>query len=82
MNKVTQIQKIVAFCKAHNNQITARDAYKLGIMRLASRICDMKQAGFVIISEYIKVENADGSSSYVKRYSIVKYPEKEVYNVG
>ena len=81
MTKVTQIQKIVAFCKAHT-WITQRDAYKLGIYRLASRIYDMVQMGFVIIDEYIKVENADGSTSYVKRYSIVKYPEKEVYNVG
>ena len=32
----------------------------------------------------VTVENADGSSSYVKRYSIVKYPDnyKEKYNVG
>jgi hypothetical protein len=81
MTKVTQIQKIVEFCKAHT-WITQRDAYKLGIYRLASRIYDMVQMGFAIIDEYIKVENADGSSSYVKRYSIVKYPEKEVYNVG
>ena len=81
MTKVTQIQKIVAFCKDHT-WITQRDAYKLGIYRLASRIYDMTGMGFSIIDEYIKVENADGSSSYVKRYSIVKYPEKEVYNVG
>lgn len=81
MNKVTQIQKIIQFFKTHS-WITQRDADFLGIKRLASRICDMKQLGFVFIDEYIKVENADGSTSYVKRYSIVKYPEKEVYNVG
>ena len=81
MNKVTQVQKIVDFCKAHT-WITQRDAYKLGIYRLASRIYDMVQMGFVFIDEYIKVENADGTTSYVKRYSIVKFPSKEVYNVG
>lgn len=78
--KITQIQKIDDFCKAHT-WITQRDAYKLGIYRLASRIYDMIQLGYVFIDEYIKVENADGTTSYVKRYSIVKYPEKEVYNV-
>ena len=79
MNKVTQIHKIVEFCKA-NIWITQRDAYKLGIYRLASRIHDMLELGYEIIREYIKVENADGTTSYVKRYSIVKFPEKEVYN--
>lgn len=78
MNKVTQIQKIVAFCKAHKNQITARDAYKLGIMRLASRISDMNRLGYWIRSELITVENADGSKSRVARYTIVKYLESEV----
>lgn len=79
--KITQVQKIDDFCKAHT-WITQRDAYKLGIYRLASRIWDMEQLGFVFIDEYIKVENADGTTSYVKRYSIVKRPRKEVYNVG
>lgn len=82
MNKVTQIQKIVAFCKVHNNKITARDAYKLGIMRLASRINDMKRLGYWIATDFITVTNADGSKSRVARYTIVKYLEKEVYNVG
>lgn len=81
MNKVTQNQKIVDFCKAHT-WITQRDAYKLGIYRLASRIWDMEQLGFVFIDEYIKVENADGTTSYVKRYAIAKRPKKEVCNVG
>lgn len=79
--KITQVQKIDDFCKAHT-WITQRDAFKLGIYRLASRIWDMEQLGFVFIDEYIKVENADGTTSYVKRYSIVKRPRKEVYNVG
>ena len=80
MNKVTQIQKIVNFCKAHNNQITARDAYKLGIMRLASRISDMKRLGYWVHSELVEVENADGSNSRVARYTIVKYLDEVVDN--
>jgi len=81
MNKTTQIQKIVEFCKIHT-WITQRDAYRLGIYRLASRIHDMKEMGYGIIREFIEVKNADGTTSRVKRYSIVKSPEKEVYNVG
>lgn len=74
MNKTTQIQKIVAFCEK-NTWITQRDAYKLGIYRLASRIYDMDEMGYVIIREFIEVKNADGTTSRVKRYSIVKYPD-------
>ena len=81
MTKYTQIQKIVAYSKNHI-LITQRDAGFLGIARLASRICDMRKAGYRIIDEYIKVENADGSTSYVKRYSIVGYPDEVLENVG
>ena len=81
MNKVTQEQKIDKFCEK-NVWITQRDAYFLGIARLASRVWDMEEKGYGFIREYIKVKNADGTSSYVKRYSIVKRPQKEVYNVG
>lgn len=81
MTKTTQEQKIVTFCEKYV-WITQRDAYFLGIARLASRVWDMEEKGYVFIREYIKVTNADGTTSYVKRYSIVKRPGKEVYNVG
>lgn len=73
MNDYTQVQKIVDFCDRHI-WITQRDAYKLGIYRLASRIYDMDEAGFVIIRETIEVENADGSKSRIKRYAIARKP--------
>lgn len=82
MNKVTQVNKIVSYCKANNNQITQREALLLGIYRLASRISDMKRMGYWIAVEMIEVENADGSKSRVARYEIVKYLGNEVYNVA
>ena len=79
MNKNTQVQRIDAYCREHNNQITAKDAYiKLGIMRLASRISDMNRLGYWIKSEMIQVENADGSKSHVALYTILKYLDSEV----
>lgn len=65
---MTQVEKITEFMTAHGS-ITARDAYKLGIMRLASRISDMKRSGIDIKSEEVKVKNRDGSFSYIARYS-------------
>ena len=68
---MTQVEKITEFITAHGS-ITARDAYKLGIMRLASRISDMRRAGIPIRSEEIKVKNRDGSFSYIAKYSFLE----------
>lgn len=82
MNKATQERKILAFCVRKTDEvvirfwITQRDAYKLGIYRLASRISDMKAKGYQIITEYIRVENADGTFSRIARYKILATPEE------
>lgn len=75
MTPDTQIKKIEDFCKT-KVWITQRDAYKIGIYRLASRIFDMDEKGYVIIREFVEVTNADGSKSRVKRYAIAKTPEE------
>ena len=87
--KDTQIRKIENFCIRFRCNgkvkllfwITQRDAYKLGIYRLASRIADMKDLGYQIVTEYIRVENADGSFSRIARYKIIKTPDEVIHNV-
>ena len=80
MNKATQERKILAYCVQKSGAIvicrwiTQRDAYKLGIYRLASRIKDMKDKGYQIITEYIRVQNADGTFSRIARYKIIGTP--------
>lgn len=71
---MTQSEKIINYMKTHGS-ITARQAYHMGIMRLASRISDLKREGHKITSETIKVKNRDGSSSYVSKYSLLKTSE-------
>lgn len=70
MKTNTQSKQIYDFMKA-NGGITQRDAYKMGIYRLASRIWDLKEAGHHIVSTTIEVTNADGSKSRVARYALV-----------
>lgn len=70
----TQCEKIYDFMMNHGS-ITARQAYHMGIMRLASRISDMKSAGIPIKSETVKVKNRDGSIAYVSKYSFIKKEE-------
>lgn len=71
---MTQCEKILNYMNEHGS-ITARQAYRLGIMRLASRISNLKAAGYKIKSETIKVKNRDGSSTYVAKYSFLKASE-------
>ena len=79
MNYITQEKIIVDYCRK-NIWITQLDAFRLGIGRLASRIWDMEEKGYVIIRERVKVTKADGTTAYVKRYSIIRTPEGEKIN--
>lgn len=74
---MTQCERVLDFIEEHGS-ITARQAYKLGIMRLASRISDLKRAGYKIKSDTVKVKCRDGSISYVSRYSMNKKEEGSV----
>lgn len=68
---MTQCEKILNYIEERGS-ITARQAYKLGIMRLASRISDLRREGHLIKTEDIKVKNRDGSHSYIAKYSLIK----------
>ena len=72
---MTQCEIVLNYIEEHGS-ITARQAYQLGIMRLASRISDLKRAGFDIKSDTVKVKCRDGSVSYVSRYSMNKKEAK------
>lgn len=68
----TQNQRILAYLDAHESitQIEALNA--LGIMRLASRISDLRKKGCPITSELVEVRNRYGETCRVKRYRIKK----------
>lgn len=60
--------------------ITARQAYQMGIMRLAPIIFILKNEDVDFYSQYairtdtLKVKNRDGSYSYVAKYVLLKRP--------
>lgn len=68
---MTQTEKILNYMNEHGS-ITARQAYKMGIMRLASRISDLRCAGYRIKTENVKVKNRDGSHSHIAKYSMME----------
>ena len=66
--KTTQTQRVLDYIH-ENGSITQLEALKeLGVMRLASRISDLKKQGYLIISKSEAVKTRYGKT-YIKRYS-------------
>ena len=66
----TQTQRIIDYI-AEFGSITQLEALRdLGIMRLASRVSDLKRQGYPIISTTETVNNRFGEKCHIKRYSI------------
>lgn len=70
MSKATQTQRVLDYIDEFGS-ITQLDALReLGVMRLASRISDLKRQGVPIVSEIEAVKNRYGENCYIKRYSL------------
>lgn len=67
-NKQTQAQRVLAYM-AEFGSITQLEALReLGVMRLASRISDLRKAGWAIESAPEVIKNRYGEKCYIKRY--------------
>lgn len=70
MSKMTQAQRILDYIDQFGS-ITQFEAMRdLGVMRLASRISDLKKGGYPIQSEVVAVKNRFDENCYIKRYSL------------
>lgn len=68
--KATQAERVLKYIETFGS-ITQLDALKdLGVMRLASRISDLKKMGYPIHSENEAVQNRFEETCYIKRYSL------------
>ena len=66
----TQAERVLAYMAEHGS-VTQFEALKdLGVMRLASRISELRRNGHKIESQMVKVENRYGETCRVKRYSL------------
>lgn len=69
-HRPTQNQRILDYI-AEFGSITQFDALKdLGVMRLASRISDLKRLGYPIESKTEAVKNRYNETCHIKRYSL------------
>ena len=70
MSKATQAERILDYMEEFGS-ITQFEAFKdLGVMRLASRISDIRKKGIPVKSEVITVKNRFNEDCYIKRYSL------------
>ena len=68
--KATQADRVLNYIEEFGS-ITQYEALKdLGVMRLASRISDLKKQGIPITSEVVAVKNRFDETCYIKRYSL------------
>lgn len=70
MSKATQAERILEYIEEFGS-ITQLDALRdLGVMRLASRISDLKKQGVPIKSDVEAVKNRYGETCHIKRYRL------------
>ncbi len=70
MSKVTQSQRVLDYIEEFGS-ITQLEALRdLGVMRLASRISDLRRQGVRIESTVETVKNRFDEKTYIKRYRL------------
>ena len=63
-----QTERILKYINDFGGITSLQAMQDLGVMRLASRITDLKQAGYEIDSEYVHSKNRYGEPMKYKRY--------------
>lgn len=61
MSAISQNTMVLEYMR-RNGSITAREAYNLGVMRLASRVSDLKRKGYNITATMIRVPTRYGET--------------------
>jgi hypothetical protein len=69
-HKPTQNDRIMDYIKRFGSITQLEALQDLGVMRLASRISDLRSLGYPIISETEVVKNRYGEKCHVKRYRL------------
>ena len=66
----TQAQRVLDYIDEFGSITQLEALQDLGVMRLASRISDLKKQGYPIKSEIQAVKNRFEEPCYIKRYSL------------
>lgn len=76
-SKPNQNERIIKYMQEFGSITQLEALTDLGVMRLASRISDLRTKGFSIRSTQETVSNRYGEKCRIKRYSLEVYDGKE-----
>ena len=65
-----QNQRILAYMQQYGSITQLEALTELGVMRLASRISDLKRKGFSIIGKTVSVKNRFNEVCRIKKYAL------------
>lgn len=68
--KQKQTERILDYMEKHGNITQFEALSELGVMRLASRVSDLRKIGYPIESQMVTVSNRYGEKCRVKRYRL------------
>ena len=74
---MSQVEKILRHIEMYGSITPLEAMQEYGIMRLASRMCDIKRAGYKVQSTTETSENRNGEKVRYSRYTIPVNIEKE-----
>lgn len=69
MSKAKQTDRVLSYIREFGSISQLEALRDLGVMRLASRISDLKRQGYPITGKHEAVKNRYGETCYIKRYS-------------
>ena len=70
--KMTQCERILRHLRDYGSISGLEAISEYGIMRLASRISDLKKQGYIITSERVNVRNRYGEPSHYSVYHLIE----------
>ena len=68
----TQCNRVLAYIEKHGSITQLEALMELGVMRLASRISNLRKSGYEIDCEWVEVTNRFGEKCRIKSYSLAK----------
>jgi hypothetical protein len=74
---MTQNEEVLEYLKKHKSITQLEALRELGIMRLASRISDLRKEGEPIFKRMIEVRARNGRKAYVAEYSMKEAGNEE-----
>lgn len=71
LSSMTQDERVLAYIREHGSITQIEALRELGVMRLASRVSDLRKQGYRITGKTVPVKNRWQEVCHVKQYSEV-----------